>query len=108
MQVTTPPEVLSQIAGLARSGRMDEAAVLVESARHRSANDPVLAALGGAIEFHRGQFDRAVPLLSQAHANKPGDITIRTNLAEAQPLAQRVLRQSDPAKTRELLEKLNS
>ena len=33
---------------------------------------------------------------------------LRTNLAEAQPLAQRVLRQSDPAKTRELLDKLNS
>jgi phosphotransferase system enzyme I (PtsI) len=33
---------------------------------------------------------------------------LRTNLAEAQPLAQRVLRQSDPAKTRELLAKLNS
>jgi phosphotransferase system enzyme I (PtsI) len=33
---------------------------------------------------------------------------LRTNLAEAQPLAQRVLRQSDPAKTRELLLKLNS
>ncbi len=32
---------------------------------------------------------------------------LRTNLAEAQPLAQRVLRQSDPAKTRELLDKLN-
>jgi len=33
---------------------------------------------------------------------------LRTNLAEAQPLAQRVLRQSDPAKTRDLLAKLNS
>ena len=33
---------------------------------------------------------------------------LRTNLAEAQPLAQRILRQSDPAKTRELLAKLNS
>ena len=33
---------------------------------------------------------------------------LRTDLAEAQPLAQRVLRQSDPAKTRELLVKLNS
>jgi phosphotransferase system enzyme I (PtsI) len=33
---------------------------------------------------------------------------LRTNLAEVQPLAQRVLRQSDPAKTRELLLKLNS
>jgi Flp pilus assembly protein TadD len=83
MQVTTPPEVLSQIAGLARSGRMDEAAVLVESARHRGTGDPVLAALGGAIEFHRGQFERAVPLLREAHADKPDDLTIRTNLAEA-------------------------
>lgn len=33
---------------------------------------------------------------------------LRTNLAEARPLAQRVLRQSDPAKTRELLAKLNA
>ena len=33
---------------------------------------------------------------------------LRTNLAEAQPLAQRVLRQSDPARTRELIAKLNS
>ena len=33
---------------------------------------------------------------------------LRTNLAEAQPLARRVLRQSDPAKTRDLLAKLNS
>jgi len=33
---------------------------------------------------------------------------LRTNLAEAQPLAQRVLRQSDPAKTRELLNRLNA
>ncbi len=33
---------------------------------------------------------------------------LRTDLAQAQPLAQRVLRQSDPAKTRELLLKLNS
>jgi len=33
---------------------------------------------------------------------------LRTDLAEAQVLAQRVLRQSDPAKTQELLAKLNS
>jgi phosphoenolpyruvate-protein phosphotransferase (PTS system enzyme I) len=33
---------------------------------------------------------------------------LRTNLAEAQPLAQRVLRNSDPAKTRELLARLNT
>jgi phosphotransferase system enzyme I (PtsI) len=33
---------------------------------------------------------------------------LRTNLAEVQALAQRVLRASDPAKTRELLAKLNS
>ena len=33
---------------------------------------------------------------------------LKTNLAEVQALAQRVLRASDPAKTRELLSKLNS
>jgi len=33
---------------------------------------------------------------------------LRTNLAEVQALAQRVLRASDPAKTRELLSKLNA
>jgi len=33
---------------------------------------------------------------------------LRTSLAEVQPLAQKVLRSSDPAKTRELLAKLNS
>jgi len=33
---------------------------------------------------------------------------LRTNLGEAQPLAQRVLRQTDPARTRELLAKLNA
>jgi phosphotransferase system enzyme I (PtsI) len=33
---------------------------------------------------------------------------LRTNLAEVQPAAQRVLRNTDPAKTRELLAKLNS
>jgi phosphoenolpyruvate-protein phosphotransferase (PTS system enzyme I) len=33
---------------------------------------------------------------------------LRTNLAEAQPLAQKVLRSADPAKTRELIAKLNT
>jgi phosphotransferase system enzyme I (PtsI) len=33
---------------------------------------------------------------------------LRTNLAAAQPLAQKVLRSADPAKTRELIAKLNS
>ena len=33
---------------------------------------------------------------------------LNTNLAEVQPTAQRVLRNTDPAKTRELLAKLNS
>jgi phosphotransferase system enzyme I (PtsI) len=33
---------------------------------------------------------------------------LRTDLAQARPLAQRVLRQADPAKTRELLAKLNA
>ena len=57
---------------------------MVEQARAAGSTDPMLAALGGAVEFHRGQFARAVPLLSEAHAHHPADITIRANLAEAQ------------------------
>ena len=33
---------------------------------------------------------------------------LRTSLADAQPVAQRVLRQTDPAKTREILARLNA
>ncbi len=33
---------------------------------------------------------------------------LRSNLPDVRPIAQRVLRQSDPAKTRELLLKLNT
>ncbi len=33
---------------------------------------------------------------------------LRTSIAEVQPLAQRVLRQSDPAKTREILSLMNA
>ena len=36
------------------------------------------------------------------------DRILNTNLAEVQALAQRVLRTTDPVKTRELLGKLNS
>ena len=36
------------------------------------------------------------------------DRILQTDLAEVQPLAQRVLRATDPVKTRTLLEKLNS
>src|SRR3546814_16084945 len=46
-------------------------------------DDPVLAALAGAVETHRGRFDRAVPYLQVAHRHRPQDLTIRTNLAEA-------------------------
>jgi phosphotransferase system enzyme I (PtsI) len=33
---------------------------------------------------------------------------LRTNLPDVQPVAQRVLRQSDPAKTRDILARLNA
>ena len=68
---------------MARSGRLNEAALLVAKAQRNHSEDPVLAALGGAIEFHRGQFDRAVPLLQLAHRHHPTDLTVRGNLAES-------------------------
>lgn len=77
-------DTIQKIASAARSGRLNEAALMVEQARAAGATDPTLAALGGAVEFHRGQFARAVPLLAEALAHHPADITVRANLAEAQ------------------------
>jgi tetratricopeptide (TPR) repeat protein len=79
----SPAETLQRIAATARAGRLDAAALMVEQARIDGAMDPVLAALGGAIEFHRRQYVRAVPLLTQAQAYHPTDLTVRANLAES-------------------------
>ena len=83
MATTPPQQHLQQIALLARSGRLDEAAVMAASAFAVHGNDPVLGALAGAVETHRGRFDRAVPYLQVAHRHRPQDLTVRTNLAEA-------------------------
>lgn len=74
---------LQQIAALARAGRLDAAAMMVEQVRVEGQMDPTLAALGGAIEFHRGQFARALPYLIEAQKHHPADMTVRANLAEA-------------------------
>jgi Flp pilus assembly protein TadD len=78
-----PSEELCQIAGLARMGRLDEAAVRVATSIATNPDDPALAALGGAVEFHRGQFERAVTYLERAHALRPQDLVVRTKLAES-------------------------
>ena len=83
MTKSTPPELLQRIAASARAGRLDEAALLVAEVQPDHADDPVLAALGGAIELHRGQFERAVPLLQIAHRHHPQDLIVRGNLAES-------------------------
>jgi Flp pilus assembly protein TadD len=74
---------LQQIAALARAGRLDAAAMMVEQVRVEGQMDSTLAALGGAIEFHRGQFARALPYLIEAQKHHPADMTVRANLAEA-------------------------
>ena len=76
-------ELLKQIAATARAGRLDAAALMLETARNAGQMNPMLAALGGAIEFHRGQFERALPYLTEAQIHHPADMTIRANLAEA-------------------------
>lgn len=83
MSQPSDPAVIQQIAATARAGRLDAAALMVEQARIDGQMDPKLTALGGAIEFHRGQFARAVPYLTEAQAHHPSDLTIRANLAEA-------------------------
>lgn len=82
MSDTTAPHLLGQIAGLARANRLDEAAALAADA-WKSAADPVLAALAGAVEFHRGRFEPAAAYLRVAHRAKPGDMVVRANLADA-------------------------
>ena len=74
---------LQQIAALARAGRLDAAAMMVEKVRVEGQMDSTLAALGGAIEFLRGQFERALPYLIEAQKHHPADMTVRANLAEA-------------------------
>lgn len=76
-------DLLQQIATAARTGRLDAAALMVEQARISGQMNATLAALGGAIEFHRGQFARALPYLTEAQKHHPADMTIRANLAEA-------------------------
>ncbi len=83
MSAAKSPELIQQIAATARAGKLDEAALMVEQARIAGQMDATLAALGGAIEFHRGQFARSLPLLKQAQKQHPTDMTIRANLAEA-------------------------
>ena len=90
MTSTVPPaqqsdtsEELRRIAGMARMGRLDEAADAVVSALAAAPNDAALAALAGAVEFHRGEFERAATYLQRAHALRPQDLVVRTNLADS-------------------------
>jgi Flp pilus assembly protein TadD len=82
MTDTATQDAIREIAALARARRLDEAALLAARVTVGNA-DPVLAALAGAVEFHRGQFERAVPYLRTAHSARPDDLTVRANLAES-------------------------
>jgi len=81
--VSSSEEAVREIATLARSGQLDAAAIKIIDAVARHPGDAVLMALGGAVEFHRGQFGRAIPYLEAALRDRPNDLTIRTNLAES-------------------------
>ncbi|MCT2399673.1 tetratricopeptide repeat-containing sulfotransferase family protein [Novosphingobium mangrovi (ex Huang et al. 2023)] len=83
MAAPTPQQTLQQIAMMARAGRLDEAAVLAATTFATHGDDPVLAALAGAVESHRRRFDRAITYLEVAHRLRPQDMTVRVNLAEA-------------------------
>ena len=83
MRAPAPPEVMRRIMTTAGSRQFDMAAVQAAQAIANYPDDMRLAALAGAIDFQRGQFDTALPLLIQAHREFPGDLTIRGNLAES-------------------------
>lgn len=81
--MATLQEDITAIGTAARSGRLDEAAVRAATAIVAHPADPVLNALAGAVEFHRGQFAQAARYLATAHRLSPQDITVRANLAES-------------------------
>ncbi len=83
MAEKSSPQVVQQIVAAARSRQLDRAAVLAEQAVADYPGDTVLAALAGAVEFHRGQFARAIPLLQRALEAHPQDQVIRGNLVES-------------------------
>lgn len=83
MQTSRPSEVVSQIAGLARSGRLQEAAMLAASVRGAERRDPVFLSLAGTVELHRGQFASAADYLGEAHRLRPADAIVRGNLIDA-------------------------
>ncbi len=83
MAGTAEQDAINRIVALARAGRFDEAALAVRQAQIAGADGPVFAALAGAVEFHRGQYGAAIPFLQTAHKARPGDSTVRGNLAEA-------------------------
>ena len=76
-------ESLGQIAGLARTGRLQEASLLAARCASAAGQDPVFHSLAGAVEFHRGEFAGAAAYLEIAQRQLPGDLTVRANLAEA-------------------------
>lgn len=79
-------QVIGQMAGLARSGRLAEAARLAQETQAQGLvagpQAAIFHALAGGIEAHRGQFAAATPYLSAAHRLSPQDSTVRANLAE--------------------------
>ena len=83
MSAITDPQHFRRIAQAAGSGKLAEAALEVVQMRAAGNTDPRLAALGGAIEFHRAEFARAVPLLAEANHHFPADTVVLGNLVEA-------------------------
>lgn len=76
-------EAINAIAGLARSGRLNEAALLAAQSSAAAGSDPVFLALAGTVELHRGQFARASEYLAQVNRQRPDDIVVRGNLVDA-------------------------
>lgn len=83
MTENASPETMQRILAAAQGRRLDEAALLAIRASTKHPDDTRLAALAGAIEFQRGQFQVAADYLTVARRGHPEDVTIRGNLAES-------------------------
>ncbi|WP_082665338.1 tetratricopeptide repeat-containing sulfotransferase family protein [Sphingopyxis sp. H115] len=79
----TPPPALLQAMQTMRAGNMRSALDIVEAALPGAEDRVPYLALGGHAALHLGQTDRAIALLEELLALRPGDRATRANLANA-------------------------
>ena len=88
---------IQQALSAARMGRLDEACTISERALAAGGDKTALNALLGMLRMDTGNMELAIRHLEVAHAGRPGDLRIATNLATALATAGEMERALDVA-----------